>query len=65
MPTADEYLKYADECMAWARQADTEAKRKPFLDMARSWRQAAAKMKGGIVPVDLPLPDDSDTGAPQ
>ena len=61
MSTDDEYLRYADECMASARQAQTDAQRKTFLDMARSWVLAAAKLKGRNA--DLALLDDPGTGA--
>jgi hypothetical protein len=61
MATVDEYLKFADECMAWAREAETDAKRKAFLDMAKAWTLAAAKVNGGVVPVDIAPPDDPGT----
>jgi hypothetical protein len=46
MTTSDEYQRFADECMGWARGAKTDAERKAFLDMARAWTQAAAKING-------------------
>jgi hypothetical protein len=30
------------ECLAWAREAKTEADRKVFVDMARNWSEAAS-----------------------
>jgi hypothetical protein len=53
MPTiADEYGRFAKECIGWARTAKTEADRKAFLDMARAWTLAAAKVNGviGVIP---------------
>jgi hypothetical protein len=49
MTTANDYQRFADECLAWAREAETDAKRKAFLDMAKAWTLAAAKVNGGIV----------------
>jgi hypothetical protein len=63
MTTADEYQRYATECIAWAHKAKTDADRKAFLDMARAWTQAAAKMSG--LPIDVTSPNDNGTGAPQ
>jgi hypothetical protein len=65
MATADEYLRFADECMSWARGAKTDGERKAFLDMAKAWTLAAAKVNGGVVPVDITPPDDAGTGTPQ
>jgi hypothetical protein len=59
MATADEYQRFAEECMSWARGAKTDADRKAFLDMARAWTQAAAKMNSIVV-----RPPDDD-GAEQ
>ena len=59
MPTtADEYERFARECIGWARTARTEAERKAFLDMARAWTLAAARVNGvmGVIPLD-----DADT----
>jgi hypothetical protein len=43
MPTPDEFRQYADECLHSARDATSEAERKAFLDMARTWTQAAIR----------------------
>jgi hypothetical protein len=40
----EEFLQYADECMKSAAEAQTDEKRKAFLDMARTWAEAAAKL---------------------
>jgi hypothetical protein len=62
MTSADEYQRYAAECLEWARKAKTEAERKAFLDMARAWTQAGAKLNGGVIPIDVTTPDDDGTG---
>ena len=41
MSSREECLKNAEECLQWARAARTDDKRKAFLDMARTWTQAA------------------------
>jgi hypothetical protein len=37
---ANDYRKYAEECLRWACDAGTDEERKAFLDMARTWIQA-------------------------
>jgi hypothetical protein len=32
----------AEECFRWARQAQTEDKRQAYLDVARTWLEAAS-----------------------
>ena len=41
MTTVKEYRHFAEECLSWARDARSEEERKAFLDMARTWTQAA------------------------
>jgi hypothetical protein len=65
MTTTIEYERFAKECMDSARAARTDAERKAFLDMAKAWTPAAAKVNGGFVPAELAPPDDPGTGAPQ
>jgi hypothetical protein len=48
MATEDEYRQFAEECMQWARAAESDAERKAFLDMARSWTQAASALTNGV-----------------
>jgi hypothetical protein len=52
MTTADEYEGFAKECLDSARGAKTDAERKAFLDMARAWTLAAAKVNEviGVIP---------------
>ena len=40
--TAKEYRTYAAECMDWAKNAKSDVERDTFLEMAKSWLQAAA-----------------------
>jgi hypothetical protein len=39
--SAEQYRSYANECIAWAKTARTERERKIFLEMARTWTEAA------------------------
>ena len=41
MTTAEGCQRYADECLASAREAKNDGERKAFLDMARAWTIAA------------------------
>ena len=56
MTAPDEYQRYANECIAWARKAQTDAERKAFLDMARAWTKAYAKATGEPLPDILERP---------
>ena len=53
MTTEDEYRQFAEECMQWARAAESDAERKAFLDMARAWTDAAARMDGEAAPTGI------------
>jgi hypothetical protein len=44
MTTADEFRQYAQECLQWADQAETDDERQSFLDMARDWTLAALRL---------------------
>jgi predicted lipoprotein len=54
MTTDKEYQQFADECMCSAREAETDAERKAFLDMARAWTKLA---NATAVP---PIPDEPE-----
>jgi hypothetical protein len=41
MSSASEYRQYARECVESAAKASTEVERRTFLDMARTWENAA------------------------
>jgi hypothetical protein len=56
MTTPNEYRKFAEECLRWARDAKTDAERKAFLDMARAWTQAAARTNGEAAPTSMIAP---------
>ena len=56
MTAADEYRKFAEECLRWARDAKTDEERKAFLDMARAWTQAAPRMRGEAAPTSVMPP---------
>jgi hypothetical protein len=45
--TADDYRKYARECARFALEAQTEAERTTFLEMARAWSEAALRLEPG------------------
>jgi hypothetical protein len=44
MTTADEYYRYARECLQWASEAETDEQRDNFFAMARAWTQAALQV---------------------
>ena len=49
MTTTAEFRQFAEECLRFAEQANTERERKAFLDMARTWTQAGVG-QGGPAP---------------
>jgi hypothetical protein len=52
MPTPEEYRQYAAECVAWAKEAATDAERETFLQMAEDWLRAAALLTAPVAPSD-------------
>jgi hypothetical protein len=46
MATADEYHEYARECLIAAAKAETEDRRQQFIDIARTWTEAALRLQG-------------------
>ena len=44
MATAEEYRKFARECLGWANRAQTVEHREILLDMATCWVEAAARL---------------------
>jgi hypothetical protein len=42
MPNREQYLKYAEECERLAREGP-EAHREALLEIAKAWRERAAK----------------------
>ena len=45
-----ECLQFADECLRWADQAETEERRTALLATARTWQLVAQRLQGIIVP---------------
>jgi hypothetical protein len=45
MATAKEYRKFAEECLRWADEADTEQDRTALLELARDWTLAAQRLE--------------------
>jgi hypothetical protein len=43
--SAEEYSAYANECLGWAKSARTEEERNAFLEMAKTWMNAALVAK--------------------
>jgi hypothetical protein len=50
MRTVDEFRQYANECLQWADEAETDDQRQSFLDMARDWTLAAFRLEGAFSP---------------
>lgn len=50
MTTAEEYRKFADECLRWATEAETEEFKDAFIQMARDWTLAAMRLEGVLAP---------------
>jgi hypothetical protein len=48
MLDSEECRKYAAECLDFAKNSTNETDRKTFLDMARTWTQAAARIDDGV-----------------
>jgi len=48
MSSAKEFRDYAEECLGWAKTARSEKERDTFLEMARTWMEAA--MLAGDLP---------------
>jgi hypothetical protein len=59
MTTAQEYRKFAEECLRWATEAETEEFKDAFIQMARDWTLAAMRLEG----FPAPLPGKSEDQA--
>ena len=59
MTTATDYQEYAQECMQGARDAKRAPVRKQFLDLAKLWLEAAARLDTRVGP---PLQTDKLDG---
>jgi hypothetical protein len=40
MESAKQFQEYAEECISWAKSAETDQERETFLQMARTWMEA-------------------------
>lgn len=45
MASARQYREYADECVAWAKEAKSDQDRETFLKMAQDWLHAATLLE--------------------
>src|SRR4029079_3616378 len=52
--SAKEYRENANECLGWARTAKTDRERDIFLQMARAWLDAAARLERASQPPNAP-----------
>jgi hypothetical protein len=41
MSNVDQFRQYADEAIRWAFQSKTEKERQAYIELARTWTQAA------------------------
>jgi hypothetical protein len=53
--SVEELRAYADEQLGWAKTARTDRERNIFLQMAKTWLEAAAQADGRT-PLTEPLP---------
>jgi hypothetical protein len=65
MASAKEFRDYADECKKWAKCAKTNRERDIFLQLAKSWMDAALlardrKVPHPSAPMTKPLSDQDD-----
>ena len=47
MPSVDEYLQYAEQCLALAAKSSHAADKARLLQMAQAWRELAEKRDNG------------------
>jgi hypothetical protein len=47
MPSVDEYLQYAEQCLALAAKSSSAADKARLLQMAQAWRDLAEKRDNG------------------
>ena len=48
MSEADEYRKFANDCIVWARIATSDDQREQFLELAKKWLSDAESIDQGI-----------------
>ena len=49
MSKADQFRRYAEEAMDWGRRAKTEKEKQAYIDLARTWTQAAMQSERILV----------------
>jgi hypothetical protein len=47
MPSVDEYMRYAEQCLALAAKSSSAADRARLMQMAQAWRALAEKRDNG------------------
>ena len=64
MATVNEYRQFANECLRWAAEAETEDDRKAFLELARDCTLAALRLEGVLTsdPKQTRLPSNRELG---
>ena len=55
MFSASEFRKFAAESLDAARAAESDEKRKHYLDMAKMWTLAAAELDSGTIPLNVEM----------
>jgi hypothetical protein len=48
MSKADDYRRFANDCIMWARVAMSDNQREQFLDLAKKWRSCAETVDQGM-----------------
>jgi hypothetical protein len=48
MSTATEYRRFLDECLHWTDNARSREERKTFLQMAKTWHEAALRLEQSL-----------------
>jgi len=50
MSEADEYRKFANDCIVWARIATSDDQRVHFVELAKKWRSDAKELERAKAP---------------
>jgi hypothetical protein len=61
MSEASEFRRYADEALRWAAKATTEKERRPLMQLARTWAEAAAMSQNPMLVGVNNSPTDHNT----
>jgi hypothetical protein len=64
MSKADQFQQYAEEAMRWAGRAKTENEKQAYIDLARTWAQAAVQSEHIFGVADGPARNQSPVRAP-